>query len=286
MFFDPRTLSWIGNGRNVIDDVTICVTKPAEYGDMPIFDRPAWLLELPDDEERSYWESICYGTERIVCLNGIVNRGEKGDVGSVRCHHCRHPCNGGYAYWLCPRCSKDMCETCYEESEAETVAACRSHGVLFVSCSSRFQYVCDVCDCPIYEATWRHHENPPYDSIDLCGECEPTEAMRNLIFDDNFSDPDLSGNTRFDAAGFGSMLDWIPVGCDTKGDMALVCLNPASPNCGHVAIMHADCRQRRGYFDLGIDLATFIARTEEHITAADDFVALWMGIKRLAVHYF
>ncbi|QPB44439.1 hypothetical protein [Medusavirus stheno T3] len=288
-FFDPRTIVWSESSHLVVDEVAVCVRKPASYDAMPSFERPYWLRLLTEQEERDYWEGVCYGVTRVACLNGVINRGEE-DVGSVLCHHCRYPCDNE-AYWLCPRCSKDMCGACFEEPAGrETVEECRAHGMLSISSSSRLRYFCDVCECRIYDKTWRHHSNPPYDSIDICCNCEPTEAMKDLIFDDNFSDPDAGSMTRFDATGFGSMLDWVPAGRDAEGDMVLVCLNPDSPNCGHVAIMHADDRERRGYFDLGIDLETFLAETEERLgqaeERADDFVKLWMEVKHLAPDYF
>lgn len=286
-FFDPRTIVFGHWGSHVlIDENTVCVRKPTSYGEMPSTERPAWLLELGEDEVLGYWEGICYATERICCLNGVINRGEHG-ITSVRCSKCRHPC--GDAYWLCPRCSKDVCEACYEESPA---SPCVEHGMIHVTTRSKLEYVCDVCQCEIRDVTWRHHENPPYQSIDICDDCEPTEEMADLIFDDDFSDPDRDGGvTRFDATGFGSMLDWIPVGRDAESGLVLVCLNPESPNYGHVAISRKDDHDRHGYFDLAIDLETFIARTEEHMAEsgrprANDFVRLWMENKQYPMHYF
>jgi hypothetical protein len=145
---------------------------------------------------------------------------------------------------------------------------CRDHGLIRIT--HTVDRECDVCHSAIVDNTWRRSED-----IDVCNRCQPSPEMANL----NFTVV-KRGISRFDASGFGSILDWIPIAQDRdKYDgygMVLVCMNITSPNYLHIAVSHGDDHGRGGYIDMGLEWKEFVKKANNiiahgHPSMREDF---------------
>jgi hypothetical protein len=289
-FFDPRPVfEGLGN-RIVVDGATLCVRKPERYLEMVLPAFPQWLRPFSREQLVGYWTDLRCDEARVACLNSVHASGD--GMGSVYCDYCKASCanpNGNRngprfrSYRMCSQCHMDMCELCYEEVDEAAAAkngsqnwhkrrdqlrTCREHGMVQVDAMC-VRYMCDVCSRDIHaiQETWKQAiDESTGESTDVCSNCEPTEDMKGLAFREASH---AACTTRFEASGFGSMLDWLPIGHDTNErdghGTVLLCLNPESPSYGHVALSHGDDHGRYGYFDIGMDFAAFLQTSEHYI---------------------